>query len=177
MWCPSYLVAPKPAPSALDEVAQHRAEQDSLFPCPLTVLGLMHPLVWLALWDTRAHCWLRFILLSTRTPKSLSVRLLSSLLPTSLHKYPGLPCPICCHWTLCNWWFPSPPIYQDHSARSLYPWHNQQLSSQLSSFTNLLSIPSRPLSKSLLKICWKRTDSKNEPHSWLATSMMLLHLL
>jgi len=42
--CPSYVVAPKPAPSAGGEAVQSGAEWDNCFPCP-AMLGLTHPRV------------------------------------------------------------------------------------------------------------------------------------
>ena len=55
-------------------VGPHSAEQSRTIPSPdqLAVLGLMHPRVGLPLLAARAHCWLVFSLLSTRTPKSIS---------------------------------------------------------------------------------------------------------
>jgi len=81
------------------EVRPHqcRAEWDNSFPCPA---GLMHPMTQLALLAARAHCWLIFHLLSTRTPRFLPRRVLSSLLSPSLCIYPGLPHPRCRIWNL-----------------------------------------------------------------------------
>ena len=66
---PSYILVPQPAPSAGGEATQHRAEQDNPSPRLVAALGLMHSRVWLALLASRAHCWLMFNLLSTRTPR------------------------------------------------------------------------------------------------------------
>lgn len=49
------------------EATQHKVGQ--LFPQPLSVLGLVHPRLQLALVAARAHCWPTFSLLSARTPQ------------------------------------------------------------------------------------------------------------
>lgn len=68
--CPSYVVAPKPAPSSGGEATQHSAERDNLFPYP-AVLALVHPRVRQALLAARVHCWLGFNLPPTRMPRYL----------------------------------------------------------------------------------------------------------
>ena len=49
-------------------------------PQPLAMLLLMYPRILLAFFSTRAHCRLLVSLLSSRTPKSFSAKLLSSQL-------------------------------------------------------------------------------------------------
>lgn len=73
---------------------------DNSSPHPVAVLGLLHPRAWLDLLAARAHCWLIFHLLSTRTPRFLPRKVLSSLLSPSLCIYPGLPHPRCRIWNL-----------------------------------------------------------------------------
>jgi len=78
-------VVPKPAPSAGSEATQSRG--DSLSPCPVAVLGLMHP----------GYSW-PFLLQGTlltqiqlaRPSSSPYSGLPSSLLSLSLYVYPGL---------------------------------------------------------------------------------------
>lgn len=101
---------------------QSRAGWDNPFTRPPAVLGLIHPVIWLAFLAAKAHCWLIFNLPSTQMPRSLSMGLLSSL--SSLR----LPCPqaeAC--WSSHDWWLPSPLVFKDLSARSLCPWGSQQL--------------------------------------------------
>lgn len=57
----------------------------------LAVLCLMHPWVQLALLTTEACCCLMVNLLLTRTPKSLSMGLFSTLSSPTLYIQPGLP--------------------------------------------------------------------------------------
>ena len=49
------LMLQQPNLHAVLEVGLH-SRRDNLFPCPMAVLGLMHPRVWLALLAARAHC-------------------------------------------------------------------------------------------------------------------------
>ena len=57
-------MAPKAAPSAEGEAAQHREEWDNSSLPPTPGAGSAGPDapqgLWLALWAARAHCWLRF---------------------------------------------------------------------------------------------------------------------
>lgn len=57
----------------------------------LAMLCLMYPKIWLAILAVKAHCWLKFNLTSTRIPRSLSMKLLSTQL------YPACTCIQGCH--------------------------------------------------------------------------------
>lgn len=118
------LVSSHPQQHTVLEMRPHqsRAGWDNPLPWPAAVLGLIHPVIWLAFLAARAHCWLIFNLPSNQMPRSLSMGLLSSL--SSLR----LPCPqaeAC--WSSHDWWLPSPLVFKDLSARPLWPWGSQQL--------------------------------------------------
>ena len=60
-------------------------------PDMVVVLGLWYPRAQLALWAVRAHCWLAFNLQLGRTPRSLSVGLIFSVLVLSLYMLRAAP--------------------------------------------------------------------------------------
>jgi len=120
------------------------------------MLCLMYTRVQLALLAARAHCWFMFNLLSTRTPGSLSVGLISGLSSPILNLQPGLPCFRCriqhllllnfkllvvaqlsdLSWSLCK---ASPPLMELTAPPDLV------------SSANLLKTPSSPTLKSFRK--------------------------
>ncbi|KAK4810782.1 hypothetical protein QYF61_008754, partial [Mycteria americana] len=91
----------------------------------LAILCLMQPRIPLAL-AARAHCWLMFNLVSTRTPRSFSARLLSSWVAPSIYWCLGLFLPKCRTWH--------------------FPWLNcmRFLSAHFSSLLRSLWVAARP---------------------------------
>lgn len=121
--CLSCIMVSKSASSAGGEAAQHRAEWN----LPVGSAGCGAPQGTLVPWAARMHCWFRFNLLSARTHRSVSIGLLSSLSLSSLYIYLGLTNPRMRIWHLLllsfmRWWFPSPLICQDLSARPFCTW-------------------------------------------------------
>lgn len=68
----------------------------------LTILSLMQPGILLAFLVARAHCWLMFILVSTRTPRSFFEELLSICVTHSMYWCLELFIPRCRTLHLCS---------------------------------------------------------------------------
>lgn len=95
------------APQITQSIGHATAEQWRTIPSlnQLAILSLMHLRLWLTLLVVRLHCWFIFNLLSTRTLKFLSMRLLYTLSCCSLYVYPGLSNLICRISQLLSWDF------------------------------------------------------------------------